>query len=629
MGWNDWYTFFCDLDENLIKQTVDAMISTGMRDAGYKYVNLDDCWSAKERDAAGRLQADPAKFPSGIKALADYVHERGMKLGIYGDVGTQTCARYPGSYGHEAVDAQTFADWEVDFVKVDWCFVPFEDFPGKSQQEVAAELYGRWHDAIEATGRPMFFSICVWDPSVKSWEIAGPLGDMWRTSNDYSDSWGAVLGNIDAQAPLADLAGPDKGWNDPDILMVGKGGMTATEYRTQFSMWSMMAAPLLAGNDVRNMSQETLRTLTNTEVIAIDQDPLGRQATRVRDDGDLEVWARPLANGDVAVALLNRSGIAQTITAQASEAGLPTAESYSLRDVWAHQTTKSTGAIRAFVPSHGTAVFRVTQSGDAKAPAVSTSVKIGADAGTEWPVLFPGEPGTVEVVVANDAPMTVTDVRIELVVPDGWDVEGDPVRRERQLGGEREVSVSYAVTPSRDTSGDRTPVTARVTYQYGKNIGSTSGTQLALVVPKPPTGESYLSDLAWLDASSGWQSVTRDREVGGGPINLAGTTYAKGLGLATPGDVTYWVGESCSRLTALAGIDDVVDRVSPAGGTAVFEVYADGEKVFDSGLVRRGAAIPVDVSLTGVSELRLHVADGGDGGYNDRADWADAKVTCA
>lgn len=247
--------------------------------------------------------------------------------------------------------------------------------------------------------------------------------------------------------------------------------------------------------------------------------------------------------------------------------------------------------------------------------------------GATRPVLVPGKAGTVNVTVSN-AGGKVTDVRVDLDVPAGWAVDGGAVRRLTQLGGGRNATLTYAVTPSSDAVGTTQPVTARVTYATEGRVGSVAATQTVLVVAQPPSGTSYLSDLAWLDASSGWQTVQRDREVGGGPLTIRGTTYAKGLGLATPGDVTYWVGGEGSRLQAVAGIDDAVDQSSPDGGTAVFEVWADGRKIYDSGLVRRGSAVPVDVPLDGVSELRLHVTDGGDGGYNDRADWADATITC-
>ena len=322
MGWNDWYAFQCNLNEPLIEQTADTMVSSGMQAAGYQYVNLDDCWLSHNRDANGNLQADPVKFPHGIKAVADYVHARGLKLGIYEDVGTATCAGYPGSYGHVQQDADTFASWGIDFVKVDWCNVPFGDFPGMSQQDVAKKLYTAYSQALKATGRPMLFSICEWNPALQPWTWAPAISNMWRTNNDYGDTWDQIVANLDQEAALAPFAGPGH-WNDPDILQVGLGRTSAAQDQAHFSAWSMLAAPLLAGNDLRSMSAASKAILTNREVIAIDQDPLGAEATRLSHDGDADVWTRTLANGDRAVMLLNRGTVPLSIGTDAQALGLP------------------------------------------------------------------------------------------------------------------------------------------------------------------------------------------------------------------------------------------------------------------------------------------------------------------
>jgi alpha-galactosidase len=355
MGWNDWYTFFCDVNEQLVEQTADAMVSSGMRDAGYRYVNLDDCWAASARDANGHLQADPKKFPHGMKAVADYVHARGLKLGIYEDVGTKTCAGYPGSYGHVQDDADTFASWEIDFVKVDWCNVPFGDFPGLSQQQVAVKLYTAYSQALKATGRPMFFSICEWDPKLKPWTWAPAISNMWRTNNDYGSQWSQTLANLDQEAPLARYAGPGH-WNDPDILMVGKMASDA-ESQAHFSAWAMLAAPLLAGNDLRNMSAATKAILTNREVIAIDQDRAGRQGDRVHAEGPLEVWAKPLSGGARAVGLFNLSDQPSYVEVKFAEVGLKGPA--KTRDVWAAKDLGKLSGYRTLVPGHGVVLLRV------------------------------------------------------------------------------------------------------------------------------------------------------------------------------------------------------------------------------------------------------------------------------
>lgn len=305
MGWNSWNNFGCDVDEKLIKETADYMVSSGMKDAGYEYVNIDDCWHG-ERDANGFIQADPERFPSGIKALADYVHSKGLKFGIYSDAGWTTCGGKPGSRGYEFQDAQMYAKWGVDYLKYDWC----------ATDGLKAEgAYQTMREAIHKAGRPMIFSICEWGDN-QPWEWAKPIGHLWRTTGDiYScfdceydhgtwSSWG-VLQILDMQDDLRQYAGPGH-WNDPDMMEVGNG-MTEAEDRSHFSMWAMLAAPLIAGNDIRNMSEATRKILTNKAVIAVDQDELGVQGFKYSSKNGVEVWFKPLANDEWAMAVLNRN----------------------------------------------------------------------------------------------------------------------------------------------------------------------------------------------------------------------------------------------------------------------------------------------------------------------------------
>ena len=254
MGFNNWNATGCAISEQLITDTADIFVSSGLKDAGYRYVNIDDCWAAPERDPrTGRLTAHPERFPHGIAWLADYVHTRGLKLGIYTSAGTQTCARtMPGGLDHEEIDAQTFADWGVDYLKYDNC---------NNAGRPAIERYTKMRDALGKTGRPIVFSICEWGQN-KPWEWAGDVGNLWRTTGDINDSWPSVVSILKQNAPLAAAAGPGH-WNDPDMLEVGNGGMTDTEYRSHFSLWAMMAAPLLIGSDLRKATPETLRILTN------------------------------------------------------------------------------------------------------------------------------------------------------------------------------------------------------------------------------------------------------------------------------------------------------------------------------------------------------------------------------
>jgi alpha-galactosidase len=358
LGWNDWNTFGCEVSDSLLRQTADAMVSSGMAAAGYQYVNIDDCWSQRSRDAAGNLVADPAKFPNGIKAVADYVHGKGLKLGIYSSAGATTCAGYPASAGHESQDANLWASWGIDYLKYDNC----GDKGGKTSQQ----LYIAMRDALKATGRPILYALCNWgSDSVWTWGAA--VGNSWRTTGDIQANFGSIMSILDSQVGLESYSGPG-GWNDPDMLEVGNtgGALSDTEGRAHFSLWALLNAPLLAGNDLRTMSAATKQTLTNTDVIAVDQDWGGKQGYKLRDDGDTEVWTKPMSNGAKAVVLLNRGGATATISVTAAALGLGTASTYSVRDLWAHTTATSSGTISASVASHTAAMYVV--SGGASPP---------------------------------------------------------------------------------------------------------------------------------------------------------------------------------------------------------------------------------------------------------------------
>jgi alpha-galactosidase len=358
MGWNSWNKFACKgLNEKVVRETADAMVSNGMKDAGYQFVNLDDCWQTG-RDAAGNILADPERFPSGIKALADYIHAKGLKLGLYTDVGTMTCAKRPGSIGHEYQDAKQYANWGVDYLKEDWC----NTLPGQNSES----SYTLMRNALAESGRPIVFSLCEWG-STKPWLWAGPVGNLWRSTPDIQDCWdckkdwggGGVVQILDLLNGLESYAGPGH-WNDPDMLEVGNGGMSKEEYRTHFSMWAMLAAPLLAGNDIANMTADTKEILLNKDVIAIDQDALGQQGRRVKKAGDLEVWSKQLQDGGRAVALLNRGAATAKISVAWTDIGYPDAISANVRDLW---TKKEFSAVRSGysveVPSHGVVMVRV------------------------------------------------------------------------------------------------------------------------------------------------------------------------------------------------------------------------------------------------------------------------------
>ena len=357
MGWNSWNKFACDNNEQTVRAIADAMVASGMRDAGYQYVVIDDCWQTS-RDANGIIVADAQKFPSGIQALADYVHSRGLKFGIYSDAGRLTCGGRPASQGHEYQDAITYARWGVDYLKYDWC---------NTGDRNAQEAYAVMADALRQSGRPIVFSMCEWG-TAKPWLWAKNIGNLWRTTGDIFDSfatkdpkrdWAHTMVDIvDLNEPLWPYARPGH-WNDPDMLEVGNGGMTAIEYRSHFSLWAMMAAPLIAGNDIAHMDPATRDILLNREVIAVDQDPLGRQGHRVAKQGDSEVWVKPLSNGATAVLLFNRGAGPAMIRASGDQLG-PAAISGKVRDLWAHKELgRWRGSISADVAPHGVSMFVV------------------------------------------------------------------------------------------------------------------------------------------------------------------------------------------------------------------------------------------------------------------------------
>jgi alpha-galactosidase len=519
MGWNSWNRFGCDVSEQLIRRMADAMVDSGMRDAGYQYVVIDDCWQV-ERDAHGTIVADPQRFPSGMAALGEYIHARGLKFGLYTDAGSSTCMGRPGSLGHEWQDAATYAAWGVDYLKVDWCAA--EGLDGATQ-------YALFRDALAATGRPIVLSICTWGEE-NPWDWGQGAGHLWRTTRDIADRWPVVLQIIRENAVRAYAAGPG-GWNDPDMLEVGNGRMTDAEYRTHFSLWAMMAAPLIAGNDLSRMSDATRAILLNREVIAIDQDPRGTAALIVRDDGGPQVWSRLLEDPQArAVALFNPTDQPAEMTVWWAEIGLLPGDAL-VRDVWAHTERIAANSYSATIAPHGTVMLKITAQ-----PA--------AVAGP--PAEQPGAPA--------DAPLA----------PEG------------------------------------------ITYPY-------------------------LSDLAPVFAQSAHGPIELDISNGeaaagdGQTLTLGDTRYAKGLGMHAPADVRYDLGGRCTAFAADIGLDA---EVGP-NGAAIFQVWADGALIYDSGALRGGMApVPVYLNIPGVHELRLVVTPVDWVTDYAHADWAGARVAC-
>lgn len=503
MGWNSWNIFYGNIDETKIRQIIDAMVSTGMRDAGYKHVNLDDNWMANPaRNAAGDLIADPIRFKSGIKSLSDYAHSKGMKLGIYGDRGSMTCMNIPksGSYGNEERDAKTFASWGIDYLKYDNC---------NTVGEIRSD-YEKMAAALAKSGREIMFSVCAWHTQ----EWMPQTGQLWRSTDDITAEWDPSA-NIYGRSVLASLDGNAGNfifsrigsWSDPDMLEVGNGKLTENENKAHFGLWAIMAAPLVAGNDIRNISKTTLAILTHPEVIAIDQDSAGIQGRRIRKNGDFETWAKPLGSSrgsdydTYAVGLFNRSATTANMTIRWSDLGLDPSSVF-VRDVW---EKKDLGVVpeayAVSVPSHGLALLKVK----------------------------------------------------------GW---------------------------------------------------------------RDPKASIWLSDLHIHSITNGWKFLGVDKSVAGNPLKIGNKTYTKGLGTHAASRTVVALRDKYVKFQSDIGID-----AETSSGSAVFQVFGDGKKLYESPVQKGGgAAVAIDVDVAGVDSLALVVTDAGDGNANDHADWGGAKL---
>ncbi|MEV0717348.1 NPCBM/NEW2 domain-containing protein [Asanoa sp. NPDC050611] len=651
MGWNSWNRFGCDIDESLIRQTADAIVANNLDDLGYRYVNIDDCWMASTRDAQGRLQPHPTRFPSGIKALADYVHARGLKLGIYESAGTATCQGLPGSLDHEVVDANTFAAWEVDLLKYDNC---------NNQGRPDAQRYQAMGDALKASGRAIVYSICNWGLA-EPW-LFGPRvgGSLWRTTGDITDTWGSVLSLLDQQVGLEPFA-RNTGFNDPDMLEVGNGGMTATEYTAHFSLWALLNAPLLLGNDLRTMSAQTLSIIRNADVIAVNQDWGGSQGRKVRDFGETEVWVKPMSDGGAAVVLFNRTAATATITTSAAEVGLGGSTAYALRNLWTGATSTSTGAISASVPAHGVAMFRVNRSGSpAAAPAAGTH-QVGdvawlassnfwgpAERNRANGEQAAGDGGTltingttyakgvgahadsaVHLYLGRACPLFSASVGVDDEVSNAaasvrFQVYGDG----RLLAYSPVKRAADGPTQLRVATGGYTTLELRVTdARDSANYDHADWGGATLTCTAPGTGSSPA-----FSGTNGWGPAERDQSNGeqaagdGGVVTVGGVGYVRGIGTHAPGDLTVNLNGACERFTAVAGIDA---EVSSATARVVFTVLADGSTLFTSPAVTAASGpVAIDLDVTGRGALRLVVGDGGNGIDYDHADWADARLLC-
>ncbi|MEU6002770.1 NPCBM/NEW2 domain-containing protein [Streptomyces sp. NPDC047197] len=620
MGFNNWNSTHCraEFDEAMVKGIADIFVEKGLKDAGYQYVNLDDCWALPQRDANGKLVPDPKRFPNGIKAVADYVHTKGLKLGIYTSAGTKTCSDigFPGALGHEVSDARQFADWGVDYLKYDNC---------NNQGVDAKKRYIAMRDALKATGRPIVYSICEWGEN-KPWEWAADVGHLWRTTGDISDNWSSMLSIMKQNLPLAEHAGPGR-WNDPDMLEVGNGGMTDTEYRTHFSMWSIMAAPLLIGSDLRKATPETFEIIGNKEVIAVDQDPLGKQGKVLSSQDGRWVVAKEMKDGSRTVALFNETGSAQSIATSAKAVGLPEADGYTLRDLWQHKSYNTAGAIAATVPAHGTVLLRVAADGKwAKNP---SAVEIGLDGA---PLVEAGKPEKLTSKVTNLGRTPARKVSVTFTGPSGWRIKATSPSTASSLRTGTSLRTSWSVSAPQGAAPGAYDLTLKTSYRSPGGTRAQSVLPLtAHVVVAPPAGNSAVSDLPWMSAVNGWGPVEKDTSNGesaagdGNPLTIGGVVHAKGLGVHAASSVEYYTGASCEKVSAKVGVDDEKDPK----GTVTFEIWADGKKAASTGvLTNADAAKSLSADVSGAQIVRLVVTDGSDGRDSDHADWAEPVLSC-
>jgi alpha-galactosidase len=526
MGFNDWNAFGCGVSAQLIEQTADAMVADGMKAAGYQYVNMDDCWALKQRDANGNLVPDPVKFPDGIAAVADYVHHDGLKLGIYEDSGTMTCSKsggFPGSLGHEDADALQFAQWGVDYLKDDDCNQPAD------QQNIPATIarYTAMRNALQRataqTGHPILFSICEKTDFGVPNSAWPEIGNVWRTTGDIHDLYSSMVSNFTKNVQLAGLAKPGA-FNDPDMLEIGNGGQTDAEYRSEFSLWSEMAAPLIAGTDLRSADAATLAIYKNTDVIAVDQDPLGKQATIVSDSNGHWVLTKPLANGDVSVALFNQTDTPATISTTTQAAGLRRHSSaYSLRDLWTHTTTETTGSISTQVDPHSTVLYRVSPIRNPLQTPPNVSLNVSSVS-----ALTAGEAGTVTETFTDNGLLPTESVKLNLSAPRGWTVRPLTPTVFGLVGSTKTVQARFQViapVPGQLFHSDQITGTASYIWRGpDPRDESTSVTQTA--VTSPPVEAPYRTFSSAADGQSHFAESGQQFGISGAGAGLSASSDA-------------------------------------------------------------------------------------------------------
>lgn len=620
MGWNSWNQFYCNNGNGLtaaaLMKVADDMVAKGLKDVGYEYVVLDDCFQ-DGRDANGVIQVKADRFPDGIKPVADYVHAKGLKFGIYSVPGDKTCAnRYNGytpnigSYGHEQIDAETFAAWGVDYLKYDWCY------PDSTLNLSKLGAFSKMRDELAKVDRDIVYAISEYGDS-QPWTWAQPVANLWRTTGDIAPNWTSITNIINKQADLYPYAKPGA-WNDPDMLQFGNGSLTPTQNRSHLAMWSMLAAPLFLGTDISRLNSDLVGLLTNREMVAIDQDALGSQARRISTSDGLQVWARPLSGGDYAVALFNSTGTAATISTSLSAIGATGSNVYTARDVWAKQNTFNTvSGISAVVPAYDTVVYRLKAGRDASLPGVVGAAGSGrvAQGGTTQ----------VSVTVSNLLEQPLSGATLQVGGTAGL-TPSSPVAVPTVAAGASAV-VKVPVTASSTASLGDVSLPAQLIWSGGSSNAAVTVT----VTPSAPVGDVFLSDLPWLSTANGWTGdPRRDLSQDNKPLTNNGIVYAKGIGSNSVSKVEVWLGGGCTTLTGSLAVDDDTNN-----GNATLKPSVSGSIAGDGKVLWSNAAViryqqkeDFTVDVTGVDKLQLTADVGGDTNAYDHADWLTMKVSC-
>ncbi|MFJ4682424.1 NPCBM/NEW2 domain-containing protein [Streptomyces sp. NPDC088789] len=679
MGWNTWYTYGCNIDEAKIKAAADAIASGGMKDAGYEYIGVDDCWSAG-RDAGGNIKADPAKFPSGMKALGDYIHSKGLKFGLYAAPLRKTCADFEGSLGREQQDANTFASWGVDLLKYDWC-----DRDNTAPKDLAyvQQRFAVMRDALKATGRPIVYNINPNSFLPATYSIAHDFGDFGhstRAGEDLTTDWRrgvAVPGSshlgtldlIDAASHQVFRGAPDR-WVDWDYVQAGiNESRPVNEDRAQFTLWAFSGGPLYFADDPTTMKAGTKSILTNADIIAVNQSWGGSAGRRVARTGNADVWAKPLANGDIAVALLNRGDSPLGITTSAAQAGLGGSTSYHLKNLWSGVTSTTTGNISATVPARDVVAFRISRTGSLAAGPLGAGVH---QLSSLKPLDAVNGRGPVELNTTNGGPAAGDGTPLTIggtVYPTGLGTHAN-ANVNYWLGGScSQFSAKVGIDDDArgkgsaqfGVYGDGRLLAYTDTKTGGQaptllNVPTAGVKVLELRALSPVDGVadgtdsdhadwadakvtctgtakgsgSFSSDRTWAAQTNGWGPAERDRSnndttaTDGLRIKVSGVSYPKGIGAHAHSEITIdQVG--CTRFTAVGAVDaEVGDH-----GSVQFKILGDGgTPLYTSPTVTPNKPAFIDVDTTGHSRIRLVATNAGDNGNSDHADWAGAVHTC-